>query len=1059
MSRSLDTGKFGKMVKSKVQGSEERLKTQTKTFRKWCNVHLPADELIPPGELIESLQDGTRLCMLVESLTGRKVKYRERARIKVKIHKMENISLALSKLTKAGVRLDDVEANMIFEGKVNMILGLFWRSIIFAMANDMGGSGGATGSVSAQKGLLQWVKRTCKPQGVKVKNFSSSFKDGRPFAALIASYRPDLLTMDGLRPGEDRANIETIFAIASAAFSIPQLIDADDLCCPAPDAKCVATQVAEWFKVLSALSQAAASTQAIVDAATCARRHRVDAAAYVRDATLLAVWVAAQSERIGGECVALSGDVAAPEGSRAADSAASSAADSAVDSATENTATEDALWTSTVVRAALDALYAWRAGEKADHAATLQRLESTLLVLHASQMHNDRAAFVPPRAGQEPAALCEAWDALERAEQRYAKALLARLALCRHADRTQAFVHSIATRAREAIARDGEALASAAVRPLRDESAIEDARAEHRALRAGIERTEGEVAGLAEYTATLHAHTRPGAEAARAALFADAVALASAARARAAALDAALGEERARAAAQAAYCVNARALLREAEAAAADLIAPLPVDTLPLLDAAVTRARASPLAALAARLAPLRAAHAELQQPMASGAQRCAAAPHLTPPALEGAVDDLRVGAAARVAELEQRRDAQRAEVTRVGEDYMDRAQTLAIWIHDTSERLSTSTNGIAAALASSDAATVLSGDAAAVASRELESIEAEWRSHRAALDALPFALACVGEVRATHGLSSFTPEIEPADLDSAWATMEAKLSSSRAALRDAEVEAGRSTRRVARLCSALDEHDAWAVVHAGTFARDADAVDADTDAGGNAAPMLSAAECESCLRALATLEVEVRRRQQQLPRDGQVLPERVAAADARYGEMLLAAAARRAALRTQLERERARSAASRCVAEESEALVDDLDALLEALAEPMWAGATVASVTARRDETAAVVADKLPRCAAAIASLRAQCAAEARGDAAAVATVEGTEVKLRAAERAGAALLARLDAHLEHERAAAERALVDGVSAHRVAAEAMQRWLDDGTMRFELPAQVSLFY
>ena len=116
MSRSLDTGKFGKMVKSKVQGSEERLKTQTKTFRKWCNVHLPADELIPPGELIESLQDGTRLCMLVESLTGRKVKYRERARIKVKIHKMENISLALSKLTKAGVRLDDVEANMIFEG-------------------------------------------------------------------------------------------------------------------------------------------------------------------------------------------------------------------------------------------------------------------------------------------------------------------------------------------------------------------------------------------------------------------------------------------------------------------------------------------------------------------------------------------------------------------------------------------------------------------------------------------------------------------------------------------------------------------------------------------------------------------------------------------------------------------------------------------------------------------------------------------------------------------------------------------------------------------------------
>ena len=770
---------FGKVKKSKMQNSEDRLRTQTKTFRKWANVHLPASEQFAEGELISGLHDGTRLCALASGLSGRTIKVRPREKIKNKIHMLENLSVGLRALGKMGVDVATIDASMIHDGKINMILGMLWRTVIYTMANDIGGGVGG-GGAAAQKGLQQWVKRTCKPMGIKVKNFSSSFRDGKVFGAMIAAVRPDLLTMESLEGVDDRQNIERIFAIAKNELHIPALIDADDLLCSSPDEKSVVTQVAEWFKALSELSQAAASTQSIVDAAACAQRHRGQAVAYETDAVALAAWIAAQRERIGAAGVALDASPA-----------------------------ESELWTSAAVRSALDALYSWRAADKATRAATLQQLDAALLVLHSSQRHNERELFeVSDPETASTAALQSAWGELEDLEQAYAAALLARLALCRHTDQTMRFINSIATRARESIDDAAAALAASETLDARAQhhsaDAIEEAIAQHRGVVAAAERTQSEIAGIDEYIATLHPMVRSAAEELSSSLVEDSAQLVAATGSKSEALDVELAEEKVRAEKETAYSVEAQQFLREAEAFAADLVAPIPADTLPILEQQLARIREANVEALVARLPTLREQHAVLCEASPAGRAPAPVAAQYDLAVLEKTFRDLESGALQREEELVARCDAQRALVEAAVQDYDDTASMLALWVHETDARLVKTDGTVNAAVHHTHA------DAVAEAQKEVEDIEEDWRAHRAALDALPFKLAKVAETRETHNLEAFKPELTPTDLGHTWAIVEAKIRSTQATLRDAEFKVNRSAQRADRLRAALDEHDEW---------------------------------------------------------------------------------------------------------------------------------------------------------------------------------------------------------------------------------------------------------
>lgn len=65
--------------------------------------------------------------------------------------------------------------------------------------------------------------------GLNVRDFTSSWRDGLAFNALIHAFRPDLIDLRRVTRMEIRDRLENAFSIAEQQLGIPRLIDAEGL--------------------------------------------------------------------------------------------------------------------------------------------------------------------------------------------------------------------------------------------------------------------------------------------------------------------------------------------------------------------------------------------------------------------------------------------------------------------------------------------------------------------------------------------------------------------------------------------------------------------------------------------------------------------------------------------------------------------------------------------------------------------------------------------------------------------------------------------------------------
>ncbi|CAH8647532.1 unnamed protein product [Heterobilharzia americana] len=78
--------------------------------------------------------------------------------------------------------------------------------------------------------LLCWCIEELKNYpSINVENFSSSWKDGLAFCALIHKYFPDLVDIDALSPEEAVKNLELAFFVAETKLDVPVLISPHDV--------------------------------------------------------------------------------------------------------------------------------------------------------------------------------------------------------------------------------------------------------------------------------------------------------------------------------------------------------------------------------------------------------------------------------------------------------------------------------------------------------------------------------------------------------------------------------------------------------------------------------------------------------------------------------------------------------------------------------------------------------------------------------------------------------------------------------------------------------------
>ncbi|XP_037835554.1 smoothelin isoform X2 [Kryptolebias marmoratus] len=115
-----------------------------------------------------------------------------------------------------------------------------------------GSSAEAPNAKNVKQMLLDWCRAKTEPyEGVDIQNFSSSWKDGIAFCALVHRFFPDAFEYSTLNPNKPRDNFQLAFSTAERLAGCPPLLDADDLVrMKEPDWKCVYTYIQEFYRCL-----------------------------------------------------------------------------------------------------------------------------------------------------------------------------------------------------------------------------------------------------------------------------------------------------------------------------------------------------------------------------------------------------------------------------------------------------------------------------------------------------------------------------------------------------------------------------------------------------------------------------------------------------------------------------------------------------------------------------------------------------------------------------------------------------------------------------------------
>lgn len=86
-------------------------------------------------------------------------------------------------------------------------------------------------NVSPRDVLLRWAKRsTSKYSGVRITDFTSSWRDGLAFNAIIHRNRPDLIDWRSIRQRQIRERLENAFHVAEREYGVTRLLDVEGNC-------------------------------------------------------------------------------------------------------------------------------------------------------------------------------------------------------------------------------------------------------------------------------------------------------------------------------------------------------------------------------------------------------------------------------------------------------------------------------------------------------------------------------------------------------------------------------------------------------------------------------------------------------------------------------------------------------------------------------------------------------------------------------------------------------------------------------------------------------------
>uniref|UniRef100_A0A8C2AIU5 Spectrin beta chain n=1 Tax=Cyprinus carpio TaxID=7962 RepID=A0A8C2AIU5_CYPCA len=217
--------------------ADERDAVQKKTFTKWVNSHL-ARVSCRISDLYNDLRDGYMLIRLLEVLSGELLPRPTRGRMR--IHCLENVDKALQFLKEQRVHLENVGSHDIVDGNHRLTLGLIWTIILRFQVRVAWTSSDCFGT----------FLRALYPE-VNIHNFTTCWRDGLAFNALIHRHRPDLIEFHKLTRSNATHNLQQAFNTAEQSLGLTKLLDPEDVNTENPDEKSIITYVVSYYHYFS----------------------------------------------------------------------------------------------------------------------------------------------------------------------------------------------------------------------------------------------------------------------------------------------------------------------------------------------------------------------------------------------------------------------------------------------------------------------------------------------------------------------------------------------------------------------------------------------------------------------------------------------------------------------------------------------------------------------------------------------------------------------------------------------------------------------------------------
>ncbi len=362
--------------------TDERETVQRKTFTKWVNSHLTRVGFRIQNLYID-LRDGRMLLKLLEILSGDDIPKPTRG--KMRIHCLENVDKALQFLQDQHVHLENIGAHDIVDGNPSLTLGLIWTIILRFQIQDITiETIESKETRSAKDALLLWCQiKTADYSNVNIRNFTTSWRDGLAFNALIHKHRSDLIQYQQLTKSNPVHNLNNAFTIAEKFLGITRLLDAEDVNVDYPDEKSIITYVVAFYHYFSKMKADFVQGKRIGKVLTSILQFESDQTVYESLTSDLLRWIDDKISDLSDRQFANSLDG---------------------------------------VKRQLNQFNAYRTNDKAEKFAEKGNLEVQLFTLQSRMRANNQKPYVP-RDGKLISDINKAWCRLEKAEHEHELAL------------------------------------------------------------------------------------------------------------------------------------------------------------------------------------------------------------------------------------------------------------------------------------------------------------------------------------------------------------------------------------------------------------------------------------------------------------------------------------------------------------------------------------------------------------------------------------------------------------------------------------------------------------